>query len=205
MSTRELILKEALKIFNNHGIENTGIRELAGELGIRPGNITYYFPKKDDILVALGQQLSELNSATIVQLENPSMHDFMERYRQVFNNHYEYRCLFLSFVSQMQQNKTLAENYNKVEQSRLADFTKILIKLVSGGYLDKKTTDNDIEQLVSFLSLVARFWISETTVSYKKLSKKQAIVHYLSLIGFVFSKHATPKGKKEIDNFLHTL
>ncbi|MCG3167286.1 MAG: hypothetical protein POELPBGB_03073 [Bacteroidia bacterium] len=205
MTTREIILNRALELFNLRGIENVGIRELATDLNIRPGNITYYFPKKEDILVELGKQLSELNSATIVKLENPSMTDFMERYRQVFNNHYEYRCLFLSFVSQMQQNKKLSENYGKVEKSRLEDFRKILNKLVEAGYLDTSVTEDDIEQLVSFLSLVARFWISESTVSYKKLSKKQAINHYLNLIGFVFSKHATIIGKKQINSFLSGL
>jgi AcrR family transcriptional regulator len=205
MTTRETILKRALELFNQRSIENVGIRELAADLSIRPGNITYYFPKKEDILVELGKQLSELNSATITKLENPSMTDLLERYRQVFNNHYEYRCLFLSFVSQMQQNKKLSENYGKVEKSRLEDFRKILNKLIDSGYLDASVTKDDIEHLVSFLSLVARFWISESTISYKKLSKNQAINHYLSLIGFVFSKHATTKGKKQISLFLSGL
>lgn len=205
MTTREIILKRALELFNQRSIENVGIRELAADLNIRPGNITYYFPKKEDILVELGKQLSELNSATIVKLENPSMTDFMERYRQVFTNHYEYRCLFLSFVSQMQQNKKLSENYRKVEKSRLEDFRRILNKLIEAGYLETAVTSDDIEHLVSFLSLVARFWISETTVSYRKLSKVKAINHYLSLIGFVFAKHATAKGKKQISLFLSGL
>ncbi len=205
MTTRETILKRALELFNQRSIENVGIRELAADLGIRPGNITYYFPKKEDILVQLGKQLSELNSETIVKLENPSMTDLMERYRQVFNNHYQYRCLFLSLVSQMQQNKSLSENYNKVEKNRLEEFRIILKKLVDSGYLEVSVTDKDIEHLVSFLSLVARFWISESTVSYKKLSKNHAINHYLSLIGFVFLKHATTKGKKQINVFLSGL
>ncbi|MGE0635932.1 MAG: TetR/AcrR family transcriptional regulator [Bacteroidia bacterium] len=205
MTTRETILKRALELFNQRSIEHVGIRELAADLNIRPGNITYYFPKKEDILVELGKQLSELNSATIVKLENPSLSDFMERYRQVFNNHYEYRCLFLSFVSQMQQNPKLSENYSKVEKSRLDDFRKIINKLIDAGYLDRSVTPDDVEHLVSFLSLVARFWISESTVSYKKLTKNQAIRHYLSLIGFVFFKHATAKGKKQISTFLESL
>ena len=202
MTTRETILKRALELFNQRSIESVGIRELATDLNIRPGNITYYFPKKEDILVELAQQLSELNSATIVKLENPTMTEFMARYFQVFNNHYEYRCLFLSFVNQMQQNKTLSDNYGKVEKSRQEEFRKILKKLSANGHLEKTISNETIDHLVSFLSLVARFWISEATVSYKKLTKPQAIKHYLELIGFVFLQHATTKGKKQIRLFL---
>jgi AcrR family transcriptional regulator len=205
MSTRDIILNRALELFNQRGIEQVGIRELAADLDIRPGNITYYFPKKEDILAELAKQLSELNSATILKLENPSMNDFMERYLKVFNNHYDYRCLFLSLVSQMKQNKALAENYSKVEKKRIEEFRTILKKLSMNGFLEKNMDKETIDHLVSFLSLVARFWISESAVSFKQLSKMQAIHHYLRLIGFIFLKHSTAKGKKEITAFLDAL
>ncbi len=53
LNTREIILDKALKMFNERGIEYVGLRELAGVLGIRVSNITYYFPTKDDLVYQL--------------------------------------------------------------------------------------------------------------------------------------------------------
>lgn len=46
MKTKERIVSKALELFNEHGIEYVGLRELAAHLGIRVSNITYYFPTK---------------------------------------------------------------------------------------------------------------------------------------------------------------
>ena len=58
MNTRDKILDQSLKMFNERGIEYVGLRELAGILDIRVGNISYYFSTKDDLVYELSQELS---------------------------------------------------------------------------------------------------------------------------------------------------
>ena len=43
-NTREKILARALELYNEHGVEYVGVRELAKDLNLKGGNITYYFP-----------------------------------------------------------------------------------------------------------------------------------------------------------------
>lgn len=50
---RQEILNKSLTLFNAHGYENVAMRTICNELNISPGNLTYYFPKKIDILTAL--------------------------------------------------------------------------------------------------------------------------------------------------------
>ena len=50
---RQEILNKSLTLFNAHGYENVVMRTICNELNISPGNLTYYFPKKIDILTAL--------------------------------------------------------------------------------------------------------------------------------------------------------
>jgi AcrR family transcriptional regulator len=50
MDTKEKIFKKALKFYNDQGIEYVGVRELAKELNISPGNLAYHFPKKEDLI-----------------------------------------------------------------------------------------------------------------------------------------------------------
>ena len=65
MSTKEKLVSRALELFNENGIEYVGMRELAADLGMRVGNVTYYFPTKDDLVMELISGLRDLNSKTI--------------------------------------------------------------------------------------------------------------------------------------------
>jgi len=60
---RENILKVALKLFNENGIDGVTTRDIANKLKISLGNLTYYFPAKSDIVFSLlkevGQKIDE--------------------------------------------------------------------------------------------------------------------------------------------------
>ena len=118
MNTRGKILDKALEMFNERGIEYVGLRELAAVLDIRVGNISYYFPTKDDLIYELSQQLAEKNSEIIVDEENLTMIGFLQMMENVFSNHVRFRCLLLSFVHLMQQNKLIKTAYKKNPKSK---------------------------------------------------------------------------------------
>ena len=61
-STEEKIVQTALRMFNESGIEYVGMRELAGALKMRVGNLTYYFPTKDDLVNRISLDLAEENN-----------------------------------------------------------------------------------------------------------------------------------------------
>lgn len=195
MTTEEKILAKALEMFNERGIEYVGMRELAAILNIRVSNITYYFPTKDDLVNQLSLELNKLNSAVVVANENMSMTAFLEMLHHVFHNHVKYRCLLLSFVHLMEQNKVIRLRYKKTQQDRNAVMRFNIIALVNSGYL-KVSNESDIEYLTSTLSLIIRFWISEAAVSHSRLSVEGQINHYLMMVVKLLEGFATAKGKR---------
>ena len=53
-------------MFNHKGIDYVGVIELAATLEIIVSNITYYFPKKDDLVKQLSVYLKRLYSKSVV-------------------------------------------------------------------------------------------------------------------------------------------
>lgn len=51
--TRQDILETAKRLFNERGYNDVSTRDIAGELGISKGNLTYYFKRKEAIIEAL--------------------------------------------------------------------------------------------------------------------------------------------------------
>jgi AcrR family transcriptional regulator len=195
--TEEKIVQTALEMFNNTGIEYVGMRELATALGMRIGNLTYYFPTKDELVNRLALDLAAANNQTIVPSEELTIKDFFKMLERVFRNHIKYRCLMLSFVHLMERNPIIAKRYNKVQARRNETWTVNVTALKNGKYLLTKS-DTDVDFLVSAIALIARFWISEAAISYKALSEAQQLQHYLNLIARIFMPYATAKGKREL-------
>ncbi|BCN29252.1 TetR/AcrR family transcriptional regulator [Anaeromicropila herbilytica] len=49
-NTKNRILEKSIELFNQHGFENVSMRDISESLKISPGNLTYHFKKKTDIL-----------------------------------------------------------------------------------------------------------------------------------------------------------
>ena len=200
ISTKDKIRDKALEMFNERGIEYVGLRELAGLLDMRVSNITYYFPTKDDLVNQLAQDLATRNNSIIVSRDNLTLLSFFEMLQQVFKNHVEFRCLLLSVVHVLKQNKQMAAAYKKTQASRSNALNDNITVLVSSGYLN--LSEEDQNYIVSSISLISRFWISEASVSYRQWSIEKQIAHYLVMITKILAPHATAKGKKDIQNFV---
>ena len=160
MTTKEKILSKALEMFNDRGIEYVGLRELAAILDMRVSNITYYFPTKDDLVNQLSLDLNKLNSELVIANEHITVLTFLEMLNSVFANHVKYRCLLLSFVHLMEQNKAISARYQKTGKDRNSVMKSNIKALTKSGYLKIKD-EKDIDFLTSTLSLIIRFWISE--------------------------------------------
>ena len=204
MNRRGKIVDRALEMFNERGIEYVGLRELAADLGMRVSNITYYFPTKDDLVFEISGLLSESNTAIIVDSETITMKEFLGMLQQVFENHYRFRCLLRSVVHILSQNKRIAQAYKKTQAVRTVTIASNIKVLATGGYL-KVEDEEELNFLVSALSLINRFWISEASISGKHLGKEAQIRYYLKMLTKLLWPYSTPKAKKEISTFLESL
>jgi len=198
--TEKKIVEKALQMFNESGIEYVGMRELAGALEMRIGNLTYYFPTKDDLVNRISLDLAEENNRTIVPVEKVTIKTFFKMLQQVFRNHIKYRCLMLSFVHIMQQNPIIAKRYGKIQATRNETWLKNIQALKQGKYISANTAEIDF--LVSTIALIARFWISEAAVSFKDQSESQQQQHYTRMIARIFLPYSTIKGRRDLVELL---
>jgi AcrR family transcriptional regulator len=191
------IVQTALKMFNESAIEYVGMRELAAALDMRIGNLTYYFPTKDDLVNRLSLELAEENSKTIVPLDDMTIETFFEMLQRVFRNHVNYRCLMLSFVHIMERNPLVAKRYSKIQSQRNETWYKNIEALKDAKYISADT--KQVEFLVSAIALIARFWISEAAISFKNVKVEQQIQHYIKMIARIFLPYATAKGRRYLE------
>lgn len=73
-STRERILDIALDLFIEKGFDKTSLREIAEVLGFSKAALYYHFASKDDILLALHQQLFDLGHGALDRMVQELTH-----------------------------------------------------------------------------------------------------------------------------------
>jgi AcrR family transcriptional regulator len=199
---KEQILQKALEKFNERGYSDVSVRELARMLEISPGNLSYHFSKKEDILTALLEQFSAQNSSFYqhyMTLSPTNVH-FLELMEKVFDSQYDYRGVYIGnqYVrAELQSQERF--NYQSIAGKRVATFQKIFQELDAAGQL--RVNEEDISFLVAYITLFGRFWISEATLFNKSPDKYQTIRHYLFLLAKQLSLFATEAGQKSIDEF----
>lgn len=201
MTTKESIIAKAVELFNEKGIEYGGLRELASILNMRVSNITYYFPTKDDLVLAIAEQLRATNNPAFDTGNINCVADFLNMYRTIFFNQYAYRCLLLSFVHIITQNAMMAKDYKRVEGKRRAQITSHLHALITNGDLQKMNAEQ-LELLMGNITLLTRFWISEARISYPDFSVNKLVEHYIKVLGNFLFGYATAKGRRSIKDFL---
>jgi AcrR family transcriptional regulator len=201
--TKQRILDKALELFNDKGIEYVGMRELAGELDMRIGNVTYYFPTKDALVYELALQLSETNASLFDKANAASLLLFLETRRKIFVNQGKYRCLQLSFVHLTERNDLIKTHHEKVRKSRTNALKDAVGVLHQNGYI--KATNEESEILTLLLAMVGRLWLSEAALNHRHLTINQQINFYLKVFANLFLPYATRKGGTDISTFVATL
>ena len=200
MKTRDKILIQSLKLFNEQGMAQVGVRDIARHLGLSPGNLSYHFPKKEDLVLELVSRMRAVNDEWYKDYFSgiPSLSRFMQTMQGIFSNQYDHQGLL---IGQEEMRRILFNEYDykTVEERRKTHFRTIFLGLAASGELKLEPEDADF--LVSYMTLFGRFWILECFVSTPDLSKDEAVDKYLRLLARQMSLFATEQGKESLNTF----
>jgi TetR/AcrR family transcriptional regulator, fatty acid metabolism regulator protein len=95
---RDLILKAAIKVFARQGYYNCRVADISEEAGIAYGLIYRYFPSKDDVLIAIYQENTQMFLNKIEQIN-----------RDFFDPRDKLRCIMQFIFKNFQQNPDLVK------------------------------------------------------------------------------------------------
>ncbi len=202
MGTNQKILEASLKLFNEKGFSEVGVREIARSMGISPGNLSYHFPKKEDIFFELMRDYSKKNDLNYDHffLGEPTLYRYLVLARNMLSSQYQHRGLFQAVPYLFEEiYKKGRLDYAQTYQRREQSVRKILDRLNEANQI--KVGENDVEFLLSFLTLFGRFSIHEAFLVNNNREERDVLFHYLSMLAHQMMLFATEKGKLSIEEF----
>jgi AcrR family transcriptional regulator len=200
MSTRETILKKATELYNLHGVEYVGIRELAKELNIKAGNITYYFPTKNHLIAEVANRCTESSTGIINIYEGMSVYEYLQMLQHLFHSQSQYRSLLLSLPHLVREIDDINNHYREAQKSRKEIFSTALDILCNSGSL-KECSAETKNFFTELMLMILRFWISDNAVNESIGFENTSIYRHIFLVADFLSMISTPKGLQEINEF----
>jgi AcrR family transcriptional regulator len=201
MKIKAQILEAARELFNQQGLMNVTLREIAQNLNRAYGNITYHFANKETLVEDLYHQyhekLQSLNS-TFPQNEN-LLATLLHAPRHTYALSCQYTFFFVDYVELQRHFPVLSAQIHHDNQQRKAHFLQLLQLLQMQGYLREDQTTEDLHFLMECSGILrTHLFIGQ---QFKHQAKEEAEQEYLSQTNALLKPYLTPAGLQVYGDF----
>ncbi len=201
MKLRDKILKLALKLLNEEGLNQLKVEKITDELGISKGNLNYYFPKKDDILVALFQEynLRLLDFAASFKVEDFDIRKYHLAVVELFSIVRKYRGLVFASATKAYPKSVINELNERFEtRNRLVE--SFWQALYQNGLITELPEKDELKIIIDRLYIISNYWILMYEYHYKgEMTYRDAIAHFSKVYLQELRAFVSEKGKKELE------
>lgn len=195
INSRERLITSSRDFFNEYGLGFT-LNNLAKNLEITLGMVTYYFPTKDHLFVAIADdfeiKLAELRSKT-----QDGTYNFATRYREaerVMDLQYEYRCVMRYSAA---ATKNQSELFNHLTEKFRNNRNMMLLgvkALVANGELKETILEDENYSIFLFcITILFTNWVSNLEIYDTDKSYQIMKPIYLKGIFTAYQPYFTPK------------
>lgn len=135
LSTRDRIILASIELFNRQGIQHVAVEHIASHMAISPGNLTYHFKRKRDLVHAAFDVLQErLRIVLKPKLPPSSAQEGGEYLVNILRTFWEFRFFFNALTFLLSQDSALREEYFKFQEWALQAMEAGFQELMDKGH-----------------------------------------------------------------------
>lgn len=161
MSTKELILHSAIKLFNEHGTAKVSTNHIAKEAGISPGNLYYHFKDKSQIIQEIYELMIQVWEQAYDQAEGRDM--LVEVLQKFIEDNFEllwqYRFFYRETVALINADPILSKRHCQVSKERFERQRLLLQKGVQDGILFFPEPEIQLDDVLTIAWIVANHYL----------------------------------------------
>jgi AcrR family transcriptional regulator len=203
--TAHRILEHARHAFNERGVTAVGIREIARDLNLSPGNVSYHFATKEDLVLALIEEMHGENNAVFAPNDGP--HDFVQldaSIRAVMRRDLDNRWLMRDAVGLLIVLPALRPLQKRMHRARLVRVDAIVERLTGAKLLDARKIEGRLTILRQQIVTQLFFWIPSAIVAAPDRDPAASLDDHARAVLALFSDFCTPLGRRQLEGLLAT-
>lgn len=195
--TRQRIIDVARALFNEHGLNRVGVRDVARAANMSPGNLAYHFATKDELVAALLEELYELNRRTVFTepMEKFSLLVLYKAALGAMRNMLAFRFVLLSYVDAVQASPRLVQLETELAKRRRQRHDLMLAALIRNGFVLRAARGRS-EIIYEQSSMISSGWLAAAAL--RGWSDERAVRHFAKLGCALLAPFCTDKGKRQM-------
>ena len=132
--TRKKILDASIELFNTQGIQNVSTEKIAMQIGISPGNLTYHFKRKSDLVREILVLLEDQMRPVLYAPREAKKPQYGAEYLiDILHTFWRFRFFFNALTYLLSRDKALREEYFRFQDWALATLDSGLMELMKSG------------------------------------------------------------------------
>jgi len=162
---RQQIIDRSVRLFNERGFYDVSIKQISDALQISPGNLTYYFTKKTDLLKAIQHQLIQETAIDIM----PSGYITLYHFEEIFKNYSEIQAKYHFYYNNLQYIfKTfpkITRSYQVITRKRFRDAKLLINYYIKTGRLKPENEKINYQYFIRTIWMISVFWKTHTLMT----------------------------------------
>lgn len=166
MKTKKHILEVSRLLFNEKGVMNVTLRDVAKSMNKSYGNITYHFPTKEEVITRLFEEMNmELAALQTSNDLSNLMSYLLELPEFSFDINLKYLFFTIDYNELKRNFPNLFEKVKTLNEAGKMKWKELLMYLRDKNYLNQKISNDDLDYLM-FLSVSIHFTYFQMTDSH---------------------------------------
>lgn len=166
--TRQKICEHAKKLFNEEGYKNVSLREIAEMSGTSIGNLTHHFPKKENLILAIQNDLHTQYADEFFQEQRGDtvLFNLNRSFKNAHINRENSRFYYKYLIELCNDSKAILKNNQKF-RNRLYDFYLRCFTQLGDDGLMRSDLDGETYQTLAYTIVVlTTLWIQNNSPYY---------------------------------------
>lgn len=200
-TTKKKIIETTISLFNQHGFANVSLPQIAKELEISLGNLTYHFPKKSQLILSIyegfGEELAAITQhyRSFVDLE-----EMDRQMREFYQFQQRYQFFYLDLLELERAYPDLEKRHHQHIEEQISGLYNYFLFNIGSGNLKVIEDANIYRHLARQFWMTMVFWPMQLAVRGKKGSVEQMVESaWIQLVPYL-----TKKGKENLNHIFKT-
>ncbi len=199
IETRNRIVASALVLFNEKGLQNVRLQEIADDVGISVGNLAYHFAGKEEILKKVAQLIvEELDHIFVKWNKFPGLIDFDNQLSRLYYLIERHSFYFLDVLDIQRSYPRVHEEQKALINSFIEQLYLWLCNQLSNDML-KDIESTKYRKLAEIIWLLSSFWV----VQKKVLDAENSERGFKEAVWMQIEPFLSDKGRSEFDALIY--
>ncbi len=187
LNTRDKIIELAVKHFNRDGFGAVSLFQIANEMGISRGNLTYHFKDKEVLLQSIASEMwQKIDTERIKSRQFPSFENLRKEVQLLYKFQKRYAFIFLD--THVLNHPLIRKEFRQLAKRTIADNKATIAFSIQSGNMKPEQIAGTYSNIAFTVWMLAFYWFSQQIILGQKSGQDAEKMIWSILLPFFTKK-----------------